>query len=90
MLKIFDRVSRQGLFCTAPVGVAGSATVDLAGVPAPGEMTCLMVAVGLFCIAGYWVFARLGKTSACRADQRSGTGVRSINPITEPLLVLTR
>ena len=64
MLETFDRVCRQGLFCTAPVGVAGSASVDLAGAPAPGEMTCLVVAVGLFCMAGYWVFARWGKTAA--------------------------
>ncbi len=64
MLKRFDRLARQGLFCTAPVGVAGSATVDLAGAPAPGEMTCLVVALGLFCFAGYWVFARWGKNMA--------------------------
>jgi hypothetical protein len=64
MLKAFDRLSRHGLFCTAPVGMAGSASLDLAGAPAPGEMTCLIVVSGLFFFAGYWLFARWGKPEA--------------------------
>ena len=64
MLKVFDRLTRQGLFCTAPVGVVGSGSLDLAGAPAPGEMTCLIVIGGLFLFVGYWVFARWGKTAS--------------------------
>ncbi len=67
MLKTFDRFARQGLLCTAPVGVAGSATVDLAGAPAPGEMTCLVVALGLLCAGGYGAFALWGRGAGEKA-----------------------
>lgn len=69
MLKAFDRRARHSLFCTAPVGVAGSASLDLAGAPAPGEMTCLIIVVSLFFFAGYCVFARWGKTSGERINR---------------------
>ena len=64
MSKAFDRLSRQGLFCTAPVGVVGRGSLDLAGAPAPGELASLIIAAGLFLFAGYWVFARWGKTAS--------------------------
>jgi len=47
---------RQTLFCGAPAGIAGSASVDFLGVPDMGECLMLIVAVGLFSAAVYAAF----------------------------------
>jgi hypothetical protein len=61
MLKAVTQMHRRCLFCSAPVGVAGSSSLDMLGVPDAGEAMLLIVMVGIFLAAGYHIFQESSK-----------------------------
>ena len=48
------------LYCAAPAGIVGSASVDLFGNACDCESAYLLVAIGAFLMAGRWAFVRWG------------------------------
>jgi hypothetical protein len=64
LLKAGEQMYRQSLFCSAPAGVVGTASLDMIGVPSAGEIMLLVVAVSFFLAMGQWIFGRWGRPSA--------------------------
>ena len=54
-------MAKSRLYCAAPAGIAGSASVDLFGNACDCESAYLVVAIGALLIAGRWAFVRWGK-----------------------------
>lgn len=63
---------RQSLFCSAPAGVVGGASLDMVGVPGVGEAMLLVVTLGFFLAMGHWIFRRWGKYPAAETKGASG------------------
>lgn len=57
-------MQRHTLFCSASAGIAGSASVDLLGVPEMGECMMLIAVLGIFLAAAYAIFEVWGKPTA--------------------------
>jgi hypothetical protein len=70
---------RQSLFCTAPAGVASTASLDMIGVPSLGEAMLLVVAVSFFLAMGYWIFQGWGRPSPSRTIGAQGAVVAQLN-----------
>lgn len=73
MLKTVTQIPQRGLFCTVPVGLAGSGSVDMLGAPTADEAMLLVVALGMFLAAGFGVFRAWGKPAAQRPASAQGT-----------------
>ncbi len=56
------QLSQGAALCGAPIGGGTVGSVDLLGIPAPGEFLSLALALGAFLGAGVWVFRRWGKS----------------------------
>jgi hypothetical protein len=66
-------------FCTAPVGVAGTAPVELAGFSLGSEAIPLALVLWMFLGAGIWVFRRWGRAPGAPASDSAqpAAGVRA-------------
>ena len=62
------------LYCAAPAGIMGSASVDLFGNVCDCESAYLVAAIGAFLMAARWAFLRWGK----QPDHGSAPGSSSI------------
>jgi hypothetical protein len=71
-LKAVKQMYRQRLFCSVPAGVAGTASLDMIGVPSAGEIMLLVVAVSFFLAMGQWIFRRWGRSSATQTIGAQG------------------
>ena len=58
-------MNRSRLYCSTPVGLAGTGSVELFGAACDCETKFLIAAIGVFIVAGYWAFLHWGK----RPDQ---------------------
>ncbi len=56
------QLSQGAALCGAPIGGGTVGSVDLLGIPAPGEFLSLALALGAFLSAGVWIFRRWGKS----------------------------
>ncbi len=73
MANPFTRMHRRGHFCTAPVGVVGSGSVEMLGAPAAGEAMFLAMALGLFLATGYGIFRAWGKPASSQTASPQGS-----------------
>jgi len=73
MSKTLTQMPQRGLFCTVPVGLAGSGSIDMLGAPAADEAMLLVVALGMFLATGYGIFRAWGKPAAQRPASAQGT-----------------
>ena len=74
MLKAVTQMHRRCLFCSAPVGVAGSSSLDMLGVPDAGEAMLLIVTVGIFLATGYHIFQAYWKPKPALPQTASALG----------------
>jgi len=73
MSKALTQMRRRSLYCTAPVGVVGTGSVEMLGAPAAGEPMLLAMALGVFLAAGYGIFRACGKPASSQTASPQGS-----------------
>lgn len=65
------------LYCSAPVGAAGAAPVDFAGVSGGSEALSVTLALWMFLAAAIWIFQRWGRSPGAQQPAAARTAAGS-------------